>query len=129
MTGEDSKLEFFLEERIRLLPLEHIVDFECLIAHRDRVCDSHKTDPVLVLVGFWRSRPLVSVLLGDGEKRTCHLASMEDGMPDILTLILLRIERKIGNLLDVQVFADGSLDDVRVSLFVSSHVRSVRGEA
>lgn len=67
------------------------------------------------------------MVLGDGPERICPAINLRMGSLDLLTLILLRIERKNLNLLAVHVLLDENLDNVLVLLFVSSDVRNVSG--
>lgn len=48
----DNEHQFIFENQICSPLLKHIVDLGCAEAFRDAVCDSHKAETTLVLVGF-----------------------------------------------------------------------------
>lgn len=75
----------FFEEQIRSLLLEHIVDFGCAKASKDRPFHSREASTVLILDAFWSFHLFVFVLQENGVERIRHLISLGNGKPNFFT--------------------------------------------
>lgn len=122
-TVRNSEQKLFLKKALFPTLIKGKVDVNSTEFSGREISHSHQSSAVLVLARSKRVQKVDLVLLRSDAKRNLDFVNLEDGEPELLASLRLRVRRENGDLLPRDVTVDGNPDDVLETLLDAAHGR------